>query len=565
MRWLFPNDTPEVRDAARRIAADHQLPEVLARIVARRGFGSAADAELFLSPQLKRLGDPFALAGMREAVERLFAAVDAKKRIVLYGDYDVDGVTSLALLSEILALYGAKATCFLPSRMDEGYGLSPEGVARCCEEHRPELLIAVDCGTSSSAEVAALEARGIETIVFDHHEAPAAGLPPCLVVNPKVGEDRSLSYLCSAGVVFKLAHALLKTRPRPGYDLKLALDLVALGTIADLVPLVGENRILVRRGLVQLAESQRVGVAALREVSSTNSGVVRPKDVGFRLGPRLNAAGRLGTAQAALELLTTTDQARARALARELDAQNSERRSVESQTLAAAEALLQSPTQQASIVVGQRGWHPGVIGIVAARLMLAHHRPTFVVAIGEDGFGKGSGRSIEGLNLVGALQHCAALLVKFGGHEMAAGLTLHESALEDFRRAFDRAARASLTEEQLTPAIKLDGEVQLAEIQAGLGDALERLQPYGMSNREPIFAARRVENVGAVRTMKEKHLRFALHQPRGARCAPLKAVWFNAPQPLPPPPWDVAFQLGLNEWNGTVSWELQIEALRSAA
>lgn len=564
MRWIFPKDTSEQLALAGKLAHRHVLPEVLARLLVRRGLGAEEDADLFLSPQLKRLGDPFALANLRAAVDLILAAIDAGRRIVLYGDYDVDGVTSLALLREILAQYGATVPCFLPSRMDEGYGLSPEGVARCCEEHRPELLIAVDCGTSSIAEITALRAQGIDVIVFDHHEAPAAGLPPCLVVNPKVGPDRSLEYLCSAGVVFKAAHGLLKTRPRPGYDLKQALDFVALGTVADLVPLIGENRILVRRGLVQIADSARPGMIALRHVSGLESSIIRPTDVGYRLGPRLNAAGRLGTAQAALELLTTTDRTRADALAEELNAQNTERRQVENETLAAAEELVTAQPLASSIVVGQRGWHPGVIGIVASRIMRAFHRPTFIVALGEDGFGKGSGRSIEGLSLVGALQQCADLLVKFGGHDMAAGLTLREDALEAFRTAFDRAARASLTDEQLQPAVHIDGEIVLAEVHAGLGTELERLQPYGMSNRAPVLAVRRVQCAGAVRTMKEKHLRFALHQPGGRPTAPVSAVWFNAPAPLPAPPWDIAFQLEPNEWNGTITWQLNIEAMRTA-
>ncbi|MBS0657309.1 MAG: single-stranded-DNA-specific exonuclease RecJ [Verrucomicrobia bacterium] len=565
MRWIFPKDTSEQSALARALAGRHELPPVLASLLVRRGFGTEEEADLFLSPQLKRLSDPFTLPHLRQAVDQILAAVDAGRRIVLYGDYDVDGVTSLALLREVLGLYGVQAPCFLPSRMDEGYGLSPEGVARCLEEHRPDLLIAVDCGTSSHREITSLREAGVEVIVFDHHEAPSGQLPPCVVVNPKVGGDRSLEYLCSAGVVFKAAHGLLKTRPRPQYDLKNALDFVALGTVADLVPLIGENRILVRRGLVQIAQSPRPGVIALCRVAGLEGGIVRPNDVGFRLGPRLNAAGRLGTAQAALELLTTTDHRRAQALAEELNQQNSERRQVELETFQGAHALVEAGPLGASIVVAERGWHPGVIGIVASRIMRAFHRPTFIVALGEDGHGKGSGRSIEGLNLVGALQQCAGHLVKFGGHEMAAGLTLREDALAAFREAFERAARATLTDEQLQPAIRLDGEIALAEVHAGLGAQLERLQPFGMSNRTPVLAVRGVRCVGVPRTMKEKHLRFHVQQPGGRMCAPVSAVWFNAPAPLPPPPWDIAFQLEPNEWNGEITWQLNVEALRTAA
>src|SRR5258708_16748827 len=274
---------------------------------------------------------------MAAAVERILAAVDHGERIVIYGDYDVDGVTSLALLTRLLQAMGAEPACFLPLRADEGYGLSPDGIARCVSEHAPQLVIAVDCGTSSVAEIAALRAQGIDVIVLDHHESKEA-LPTCAaLVNPKLGDD--FHYLCSVGIVFKVAHALLKQRPVEGFDLRDCLDLVALGTVADLVPLRGENRIFVRRGLAQLAESKWIGLRALVEVSGL-SAPFSPGNIGFGLAPRLNAAGRLGTAQDALELLLTEDAGRARTLAMNLDVQNRERRTVEEAVFLQAEAQL---------------------------------------------------------------------------------------------------------------------------------------------------------------------------------------------------------------------------------
>ncbi|MGZ5025422.1 MAG: single-stranded-DNA-specific exonuclease RecJ, partial [Chthoniobacterales bacterium] len=302
----------------------------IANLLKRKGFACADEVSAFLQPRLRSLGDPFLLPNMRQAIDRIFQAIDRRERIVLFGDYDADGVTSLALLDEMLCAYGAAPELFLPLRMEEGYGLSRESVERCWQEYQPQLVIAVDCGTSSVDEIADLKQRGADVIVLDHHE-PKSALPDCVaVVNPKISEECELRYLCSAGVVFKLCHALLKTRPLDSFDLKSQLDLVALGTVADIVPLQGENRVLVHHGLRQLLRTRRVGIRKLMEVAAIKS-TVCAEDIGFRLGPRLNAAGRLTTAEKALRLLRTQDEAEAAELATELDVQNRERQTVEKQ------------------------------------------------------------------------------------------------------------------------------------------------------------------------------------------------------------------------------------------
>ena len=573
VRWLLPPPDPEVEAAAQQLRRELDVPPFVASLLARRGLHTPAAARDFLHPRLNLLSDPFSLPNMPAAIDRILRAVTAGERIVLYGDYDVDGVTSLTILSGALRAYGADVPCFLPLRIEEGYGLSAEGVARCVETHRPQLLIAVDCGTASVREINALQASGVDVIVFDHHE-PQAELPACVaLVNPKLGD--TYHYLCSAGLVFKVCHALLKRRPLPGFDLKHSLDLVALGTVADLVPLVEENRIFVRRGTQELARSRRPGVRALMEVAAVKS-PVRPVHIGFRLGPRLNAAGRLGTAQAALELLTTTDETRARELAASLDAQNRERQTVEQQTLAEAQVQLATHFAEdgtlphAAIVVGARGWHPGVLGIVASRLMRHHHRPTLVIGFDEKGVGKGSGRSIEGLSLVGALGECATLLDKFGGHEMAAGLTLQEAAFPDFQRNFFAVARTILNDEQLQPCLRLNAEITLAELDADFLGCHESLQPFGMGNPQPVFLARRVVPASEPRVLKEKHLSFSLRQLGSGhrdRSAPTtRAIFFNGATPdLPPPPWDVAFQVEANEYRGVTELQVQVQALRAAA
>ncbi|MDP9291852.1 MAG: single-stranded-DNA-specific exonuclease RecJ, partial [Verrucomicrobiota bacterium] len=414
-KWIEP---PAAEQAAvKTLAVELGISEFFAALLCRRGFSAPEHARKFLEPKLKSLADPFLLPNMGLAVERILGAIDRGERIVLYGDYDVDGITSLALVTRMLRAFGVEAPAFLPHRMEEGYGLSAEGIVRCIESFQPQLLIALDCGTSSVREIATLCEQGIDVVVLDHHECKTE-LPNCVLVNPKIGAD--FHYLCSVGVVFKLCHALLKTRPLAEFALRKSLDLVALGTVADIVPLVGENRILVRRGLIELAQTESIGLRALMAVAGVKA-PVRTGDIGFRLGPRLNAAGRLRTAEDALELLLTENTERARVLATALDTENRERQKVEQTILQQAEEQLRTifiRDRDAAIVLGDNGWHPGVLGIVASRLSKAHHRPTFVIGFDENGLGKGSGRSIEGLSLVHALGKCGALLDKFGGHEM---------------------------------------------------------------------------------------------------------------------------------------------------
>src|SRR5437588_187009 len=382
----------------------------------RKGFASADEVQAFLRPRLKSLSDPFLLPNMEAAVKRILSALDRGERIVLFGDYDVDGVTSLALLAETLRAFGAAPDLFLPLRMEEGYGLSRESIERCLEQFHPQLLIALDCGTSSAAEIVDLATRGVEVIVLDHHE-PKSSLPECVaIVNPKIDLASPFHYLCSVGIVFKLCHALLKTRPID-FDLKSKLDLVALGTVADIVPLRGENRTLVQRGAIEIARLSRPGLKKLIEVSGVRPPIL-PQDIGFRLGPRLNASGRLSNAERSLRLLLTENESEATSLAELLDKQNRERQEVEKEIFLAADEQIArefDPARDAAIIVAARSWHPGVLGIVASRISRKYHRPTIVIGFEQNGIGKGSGRSIEGLNLVEALDRCAESLEKFGG------------------------------------------------------------------------------------------------------------------------------------------------------
>jgi len=534
----------------------------IARLLQRKGLLNDQQATDFLRPRLRQLSDPFLLPNMRAAVDRILRAISEQERIVLYGDYDVDGVTSLALLNEMLVAYGATPSLFLPSRMEEGYGLSAEGIERCWQAHNPQLFIAVDCGTSSCTEIAEVRARGADVIVLDHHE-PKTALPDCVaLVNPKVSGASAFGYLCSVGIVFKLCHALLKTRPLPDFDLRRRLDLVALGTVADIVPLEAENRILVHHGMREIASRRLLGISELLNVAAIGSPILA-EHIGFRLGPRLNAAGRLTTAEKALRLLLTRDTAEASALAAELDGQNRERQNVEREIVLQAEAKIADGSlgEAAAIVLGDRSWHPGVLGIVASRVARSYHRPTIIVGFDEAGVGKGSGRSIPGLSLVATLGQCADHLEKFGGHEMAAGLTIHEEKFPEFAAAFQKACAAILSQEQLEPTLHLDDELALNDLNWNLLRWHELLQPFGQGNLQPLFFARAVVPVAPPQTLKEKHLVLRLRQNGQFR----RAIFFGgAEQALPKPPWDVAFRINSDEYEGEIRLQMQVEAIRSA-
>ncbi|HEY1581759.1 MAG TPA: single-stranded-DNA-specific exonuclease RecJ [Chthoniobacterales bacterium] len=537
-------------------------PPCIAHLLQRRGFRTDAEAGDFLRPRLRNLRDPFLLPQMRLAVDRILKAIDLREKIVLYGDYDVDGVTSLALLNEILIAYGTTPALFLPMRLEEGYGLSAEAIERCWEAHRPSLLIAVDCGTSSCAEIADLCARGADVIVLDHHE-PKKELPDCIaLVNPKAAPSSDFRYLCSVGVVFKLCHALLKTRPLPNFDLRRRLDLVALGTVADIVPLEGENRILVHHGAREIAAQRLLGMSQLLELAKVRPPIVA-EHIGFRIGPRLNAAGRLTNAEKALHLLLTTDSTEARQLAAELDGQNRERQSLEREIARVAEEKIARKElgDATAIVLGERGWHPGVLGIVASRIARSYHRPAIIIGFDDTGCGKGSGRSIEGFSLVGALANCGDLLEKFGGHEMAAGLTIREENLAAFSAKFVEICGGLLSVEQLEPRLLLDAELRLSDLNWTLLRWHELLQPFGQGNPQPLFLARNVEPTVAPQILKERHLVLRLRQNGRFQ----RAIFFGgAEEPLPNPPWDVAFKIATDEYEGELRLQMQVEALRSA-
>ncbi len=560
-RWTLQEPAVGALEAVPQAIHGADIPETVRHLLALRGLRGEEALEAFMNPRLASLSDPFLLPEMDRAVKRLLAAVDAGEKVILYGDYDVDGVTSLTLMCEVLTAYGLKPTCFLPLRMEEGYGLSLDGLARCFEEMgKPQLLVALDCGTGSVAEVAWLRSQGVDCVIVDHHE-PGPVRPDCVaLVNPKVTGE--MTYFCTVGLVFKVAHALMKTRRAEGLDLKDFLDLVALGTVADLVPLCDENRVLVKRGLEKLGATKRPGLQALKEVARLD-GSVQTQHIGYRLGPRLNAAGRLDTAQTALELLQSPDLGSARECSDLLDAHNRERQAVELAVQKEAQLMIEADPTLAEgecIILGSRTWHPGVVGIVASRLMRDCYRPALLLAFGEDGMGKGSGRSVAGISLVAALNDCRHLLEKGGGHAMAVGVSLREERLVDFRQAMCLAVAAQIKGEELTPCLDLAAEVTLSGLDDKFFEAYAKMEPFGMSNPEPVFLCRNVRPRLPGNVIKDKHWSLFLSQGTASR----QAIWFNAPvRDAPPPPWDVALKLQRQTWRGRESWQLMITQARA--
>ena len=546
---------------------NEELPLLIRKLMAQRGISGQAMAERYLRPRLANLGDPFVMQGMREAVERLFLAADRGEYVCIYGDYDVDGVSAVTLLHEVLSAYDIEHAFFVPTRTREGYGLSHQGIENALNQckRRPSLLITVDCGTSSVDEVDELSRMGVDVIILDHHEGGTHGRPRAVaIVNAKLEENSEFTYLCSAGVVFKLAHALMKSRRLANFDLRKYLDMVAVATIADIVPLVKENRLLTRVGLKFVGnENGNMGLRTLAEVSGLKLPATT-SHVSFRLGPRLNAAGRMGSPQEALELLTTRDEQRAISLASCLEEHN-RRRQMEEEHIRneAMQMLAENPSLQEIpvIVLGSRSWHPGVVGIVASVLMRRYYKPTFIISFDERGNGKGSGRSVPGISLVDALHACADCIVAGGGHDMAAGLELREEQLDAFRDAFATYVRQHSEPQSLIPSLDIDAEVSFDEISVELMESYALLEPFGNANPQPLFLSRNVMPSCAPRRVAGNHLRFSLHQGNYEQ----EAVFFNAADvSLPDPPWDIVFNLERNFWKGRTFLSIILQDIRSS-
>lgn len=566
-RW---ETVPADEEAARRLASEVHLPVAVARVLVSRGYGDFAAADRFLAPRLSELGDPFALPNLRAAVDRIWIAVDRGERMTIFGDYDVDGISSTSLLLRVLSRIGGQVSAFLPDRESEGYGFTEAALERCLSENSPALIITVDCGTNSAETVNAARERNVDVIVTDHHEVTAQPAPAVALVNPKLGDETALHLLAGVGVAFKLCHGLIKVareEERNGasdVDLKEYLDLVALGTVADIVPLLGENRTFARHGLTRINQRTNAGLKGLIDVAGIK-GPVEAYHVGFMIGPRLNAAGRMGRALASLELLTTDDPQRVGVLSAELDEANRERQNVERTIVAEAIEEIDGffePDKHFGIVVARRGWHMGVVGIVASRLASRYRRPTVVIAIDDEGEGRGSCRSIKPFDMVEGLQACAQHLLRHGGHAMAAGLSIRESALEAFRDAFNGVCREALADEDLRAVVHVDGWLNPAQADRELCESLTRLTPFGESNPQPVWGLREVRIVGEPRTVGTNHLKMTL----ASGGSQWDSIAFGmADREIPDGAMDVVFYLEKNNFMGRDSLQLNIRDFRPAA
>ena len=560
-RWIVTANADP--DATRRLAAELRIPDALAAILVQRGLGSPDSAKAFLRPDLERLSDPHRFADMSVAVELLARAVREKRPILVHGDYDVDGQCAAAMLTRVLRSAGGTVHPFVPHRIRDGYDFGSAGLAEA-QRVGAKLIITCDCGITANPAVSAARAAGIDVIVTDHH-LPGDELPPAnAVLDPRradcESEDKNL---CGTGVAFKLAQALV---PVLGLSPNLPLhflDYVGLATIADVVPLIGENRILVRYGLKKLADSRWVGLRALIETAGLGGKPLRGAHVGFILAPRLNAVGRIGDANDGLRLLLTENPQEAAALARELETINARRQEMDQLILDEAIEIVEKTLQpnDAAIVLGAETWHPGVIGIVASRLVERYGRPTFLIGWDEVGeFGRGSGRSISGFDLHGALHQVGMHLEKYGGHTMAAGFTIRRDKFDAFRVAFLGVAGELLTPDDLAPSQRVDLELRLASVNEDLERLIRHLEPCGAGNPAPVFGVRNARAVGA-RRVGTNHLRFTLDD----GSAVLPAIGFRWADAVPEDwltnPLDVAFRLERDDWQGRVTIQARVASL----
>ncbi|MFN8581942.1 MAG: single-stranded-DNA-specific exonuclease RecJ [Gemmatimonadaceae bacterium] len=546
-RWL----EPVVVDAASvaRLSERLTIPPLVARLLVARGYVDEEDAKRFLRPRLEHLHDPRAMTGMDVAVSRLGEAIRRRETILVHGDYDVDGMCSSTILVRTIRSLGGVAVPFIPHRLTDGYDLGDAGV-EAAVANNARVVVTCDCGTSAHRAVGALRARGIDVIITDHH-LPSSDPPECLaVLNPRApGNAYPDKDLCAAGVVFKLATALLQAH---GQSVNIAmhmLDLVALATVADVAPLRGENRVLVRYGLRLIRETSNVGLRALLMSSGLEEREITAGRIGFILAPRLNAVGRLDRALRGVELLMSDDSSHALGLAREFEELNRARQELDREILVEARALVERQVAEGrfALVLASERWHPGVIGIVASRIVEEFNRPTMMVAL-QDGVGKGSGRSISAFDLHGGLTECQDLLLRFGGHRAAAGITIDPDRLDAFAERFDRVAKSRLSPDDLVPEVRVDLELGLNDVTFDLEKLLRHFEPYGIGNPTPTLTLRGARLAQAPKVLADRGVRLRFDAPGGG----LTGIWWGNPERAadlrPGSVCDIAFRLELDTY-----------------
>ncbi|HHS50721.1 MAG TPA: single-stranded-DNA-specific exonuclease RecJ [candidate division Zixibacteria bacterium] len=560
MKWtLSEQASPRL---SRELADELEIPRIISQILVNRGISTPKEMKSFFYPTLDDLLEPMAIPGMKEAIERIISALAQREKIVVFGDYDVDGITATALLYLVLNRFGADVEWYLPDRVEEGYGLSRGGIDDAVNKG-VSLLISVDCGITGVEEVEYARSMGIDCVITDHHE-PADKLPNAVaLVDPKLGpEDSPSRELAGVGVAFKVAEALFNELHEDKETLFEHLDLVGLGTVADIVPLTGENRIFAKFGLRQLESTKKPGLKSLLQVTSLWGTELYSWNIVFVLAPRLNAVGRIGSPASAFKLLTTHDSMQASQMASILDQENKKRKKLDEHIFEKAVELVENTVDlenDRAIVIESGDWHVGVIGIVASRLVERYHRPVVLISTA-DGEGQGSARTIANFHLLNAIKDSSEHLEKFGGHKYAAGLCILPEKIEDFRRAFLRVAKERLTEEDLVPQLKIDAKIDIADIDMKLLDWLKLFSPYGPKNMRPVFAAVNVELLEPSRIVGKNHLRFRVRA--GHRAIDAIAFGFgdmkhaidNAIDPI-----NIAFVIESNDYYGYPQIQLRIK------
>lgn len=568
MRTLIWDPVVCDETAAQALAVALDVSPVVARLLCHRGHGHPEAAHRFLYPQLSQLHDPYALADMRPAVERLCAALERKERIAIHGDYDVDGVTSTVILRRALELLGGDVTHFIPERLRDGYGLQVPAVERLHADG-VRVIVSVDCGIRSAEAARRARELGVDLIITDHHE-PEADLPSALaVINPKRPDctypDKNLA---GVGVAFKVVQALCQRFGREKW-LPAFLKLAAIGTVADVVPLVGENRIIAKLGLERLSQGPHtVGLRTLLESAGLQNKTIDGFHVAFVIAPRVNAAGRMSTPDLATRLLLASDEAQldeVRRLAEQLGEENTRRQAYEADIVADAKKQVDTDVRVGAhniLVVAGEGWHRGVIGIVASKLVDAFYKPAIVLSV-EDGIAHGSCRSIPAFDMLGALDGCADLFQKYGGHRQAAGLTMEAARIPEFRERINAHGLECLEPTDLMPRLRIDSELRLAGIDSRVVAGLEQMAPFGLANAKPVFDASGVELLGTPRRIKDRHLKVQLRQDGRVfnaiawRAAEKAAHWEQHRQAL-----RLAYSLDKQTFRGETTLELTVADMR---
>lgn len=557
--------------AASQLARKAGITPLQAQLLINRGITESTVAQSFLSPRLSQMADPMLMKGMDSSVKTILAAMQTRDKITIYGDYDADGLTATAVLLHFFSDLGIPVTSYVPNRLEEGYGLNSEAIEQI-SRNGTGLIITVDCGISGAREIDLAKGLGLEVVVSDHHQMSGESRLNCPVINPHQPDcPFPFKDLAGVGLAFFLAVAIravlrdqgwFKGRPEP--DLREYLDLVALGTIADRVPLLGQNRMLVRGGIRRMADSRWPGIRAMMDVASVKSSEISSDDLAFRLAPRLNAPGRLGDSDAGLRILTVTEDQEAKELALKVNVENGRRQRLEQSILDRIEDMIRSEGRIAdrrTLLLWGENWHQGVLGIVASRLVERYHRPSLVIGV-KDGIATGSGRSIDGFNLYQALSRLRPLFHKFGGHAYAAGFRLDEENLEILKRDLEGLAENEMTDEDLVPTIEVDSDLHLKEIGHEMIGQITALSPFGEKNPEPVFRARSL-HVSGSRVVGERHLKLRVRQGETT----LEAIGFGLGHhhPLNGKRVDIIFTPGLNRWQGSENIQLKIVDLRECA